>query len=243
MWYNNKKNGTNLLLEIVFWRILIHFLDPKDEVISRLRDDVDAKASKISELEQNIAAARDSQLPAFRTEIDVLCTILEEIASIYHGAPDDGLGDALRGRDERIAPLMKKIEKHGHPITLVEGEVLNKARDQLSEKLARLVRELDGWKRKEEEMARREIEMENRLADYESFFKVPRSGEEMARREMENRLMDYQLPFKVPRCEEEEMGPQIVALPDRARSGRTAKDDIVKELENQLKEARDELRR
>jgi hypothetical protein len=243
MW-NRRPNGTNLLLEIVFWRILIHFLDPKDGVISRLRDDVDAKASKISELERNIAAARDSQLPAFRTEIDVLCTMLEEIASLYHGAPDDGLGDALRGRDERIAPLMKKIEKHGHPITLVEGEVLNKARDQLSEKLGRLVRELDRWKRKEEEMARREIEMENRLADYESFFKVPRSGEEeMARRKMERRLMDYPLPFKVPRCEEEEMGPQMVALPDRARSGRTAKDDIVKELENQLKEARDELRR
>ena len=218
--WNRKPSGTNLLLEIIFRQILIHFLE-KDEEISRLRGDVDAKALKISELERDIAAARDSQLPAFRTEIDVLCTILEEIASIYHGAPDDGLGDTLRGRDERIASLMKKIGMHGYSIASVEAGVLNKTSNQLSEKLGRFVSELDRWKKKEEEMARREIELENRL-------------------------MDYQLPFRVPRREEEEIdqGSQMVALPrisDRARSGRMAKDEIVKELEYQLKEARDEL--
>lgn len=218
--WNRKSSGTNLILEIIFWQILINFIE-KDEEISKLRGDVDAKAQKISELKRDIAAARDSQLPAFRNEIDVLCTILEEIASIYHGAPDDGLGDALRGRDERIASLMKKIRMHGYSIASVEAGVLNKTSNQLSEKLGRFVSELDRWKKKEEEMARREIELENRL-------------------------MDYQLPFRVPRREEEEIdqGSQMVALPripDRARSGRMAKDEIVKELEYQLKEARDEL--
>ena len=263
-------------LEIVFWRILIHFLEGQtlQQEIDRLRVDVNAKESKISELEQDITTARDSQLSAFRTEIDTLCAILEEIASLYHGAPDDG--DALRGRDERIASLMKKLGKHGHPITRVEAEVLKKTSDQLSEKLERLVRELDGWKKKEKEMARREIEMENRLADYELPFKVSRYEEEMDGREacevqlghknteiaplqpelrkqrealsagsdewkkkgaeaMENRWTDYESRFKV-----------LAALPqisDQARSGGKAKNDIVKELENQLKEARDEQKR
>ena len=115
---------------------------------------------------------------------------------------------------------MKKIGIHGYSIASVEAGVLNKTSNQLSEKLGRFVSELDRWKKKEEEMARREIELENRL-------------------------MDYQLPFRVPRREEEiDQGSQMVALPrisDHARSGRTAKDEIVKELEYQPKEARDEL--
>ena len=230
MW-NSLFRIINGFLEAILQRILVHLLEnshlkelalQKDQEILRLeanlqrdKDDINTQASKISDLEREIATARadirlrERNLASLKGQIkDIENRDFTNVKAISLQKEIKDVKEALRAREERIASLTKIIEEErGRAVAKDEGvsRAEGKLKDvggEMSEKIQRLMNELDESRRKGEEMVElkkrltmrleeQDAEMKNKLADWEASYQIllhARDEQVEAQRALEEQL-------------------------------------------------------